>query len=106
VRDLGAAAARADRLAWQGDRLAHDAEEFGELEPGDTEWYRQQAVELRRRAFTLRLQARGNGSIGSLLRRPPRTRRTPVPVAHGPRRLAGHRPDEDPAPTLTNPRRR
>jgi hypothetical protein len=79
--DLGAAAARPlllarlPGLARQSDSLADEAGVFGELEPGDTKRFRRQAVELRRRAFTLRLPARGEGTA-SVVRRSPRARKT------------------------------
>jgi hypothetical protein len=80
-RDLGAAAARPRLqaclagLARQADSVADDAELSGELEPGDTRRFRLQAVDLRRRAFTLGLQARRKG-MASVPRRSPRARRT------------------------------
>lgn len=62
ARDLNAAAKRCAQLARMSAKLEDESKTYGELEPGDTERYRQQSVDLHRKAFVLRLQARPDRS--------------------------------------------
>jgi hypothetical protein len=50
-------AARSAQLACQAESLADEAEEFGELEPGDTQMFKHEAVTLRRQTAWLRGRA-------------------------------------------------
>jgi hypothetical protein len=96
-----AAADRFCTLARQADSLAKEAEEFGELEPGDMQMFKHQAVTLRRQTAWLRgraTQARREPAP-RMLRRPmvrhresrrrsvrsgPRRARAPGPLADDP----------------------
>jgi len=96
---LEAWARRKRQLARNADSLAAEAEEFGELEPGDGARYRRQATDFRRQANLDATRARV--ARGHTVRRPrPQQRSTPrargrrsavaAHAAHGPPR----RPDD------------
>jgi hypothetical protein len=104
-------AARLDWLAQQSYILADEAEVLGELEAGDATMYREQAADLNRRAFAVRLQDAFAVRLTAPVRRLPRRTRRLVSrrVGASSRRAPPGRPrpsgDDDPPSVDVAPRR-
>jgi hypothetical protein len=100
---LGRRAARSAQLARHAESLADEAEKYGELEPGDRQMFKHQAVTFRRQTAWLRARAtQARRQLAPRVVRRPMARRRESrrrSVRSGPRRArAPGRLADDPEP--------